>query len=208
MFTGIVQGIAFIHAIQTGEDFKTFTIQFPTDSLHALQKGASIAINGTCLTVTQAEIDKSLATFDVIQETLSVTNLDTLQQGDKVNFERAAKFGDEIGGHLMSGHIHAAIKISRIITSKDNHSIYFETPLALQRYLFPKGFAGLNGCSLTLGEVNNKEFSVHLIPETLDMTTFKNSTEGERVNLEIDSQTQSIVDTVTRVMEKEKAFNK
>jgi riboflavin synthase len=141
MFTGIVQGIARIQSIITGEDFKKFTIQFPNDSLHALKKGASIALNGTCLTVTQSDLDNSIATFDVIQETLSVTNLDTLHIGDQVNFERAAKFGDEIGGHLMSGHIHAAIKISRVITSKDNHSIYFETPLAYQRYLFTKGYA-------------------------------------------------------------------
>jgi len=200
MFTGIVQGIASIQSIQTGTDFKTFTIQFPEESLLAIKKGASIAINGTCLTVTEADIKNNIATFDVIQETLSVTNLDTLHTDDKVNFERAAKFGDEIGGHLMSGHIHAATKISRVIQSKDNYSIYFETPDEYQRYLFPKGFAGLNGCSLTLGEVNNKEFSVHLIPETLEMTTFKNCSVGELVNLEIDSQTQSIVDTVIHVL--------
>ena len=128
----------------------------------------------------------------------------TLNKGDEVNFERAAKFGDEIGGHLMSGHIHTTVKISRVIQSKDNQSIYFETPHEYQHYLFSKGFAGLNGCSLTLGEVNDNEFSVHLIPETLEMTTFKDSAEGELVNLEIDSQTQSIVDTVTRVLEKQK----
>jgi len=203
MFTGIVQGIASIQSIQTAKDFKTFTIQFPKDSLLALKKGASIAINGTCLTVTQADINNSKATFDVIQETLSVTNLDTLNKNDKVNFERAAKFGDEIGGHVMSGHIHTTVKIRRVIQSEDNQSIYLETPNEYQHYLFPKGFAGLNGCSLTLGEVNNNEFSVHLIPETLEMTTFKDSAEGELVNLEIDSQTQSIVDTVTRVLEKE-----
>lgn len=204
MFTGIVQGIASIQSIQMGKDFKTFTIQFPKDSLLALKKGASIAINGTCLTVTQADIDHSKAIFDVIQETLSVTNLDVLHTNNKVNFERAAKIGDEIGGHLMSGHIHTAVKISRVIQSEDNHSIYFETPNEYQHYLFPKGFAGLNGCSLTLGEVNNNEFSVHLIPETLEMTTFKDSVAGELVNLEIDSQTQSIVDTVARVLEEQK----
>jgi riboflavin synthase len=204
MFTGIVQGIARIQSIDTGKDFKTFTIQFPEKSLIALKKGASIAINGTCLTATQADISKSVAKFDVIQETLSVTTLDRLQQDDQVNFERAAKFGDEIGGHLMSGHIHATVRVNRVVTSKDNHSIYFETPPKYQRYLFTKGFAGLNGCSLTLGEVNNKEFSVHLIPETLGMTTFKKITEGNYVNLEIDSQTQSIVDTVSRILEEQK----
>jgi riboflavin synthase len=207
MFTGIVQGIARIQSIDTGENFKTFTIQFPDKSLIELKKGASIAINGTCLTATEADINKSTAKFDVIQETLSVTNLDSLRLEDQVNFERAAKFGDEIGGHLMSGHIHTTVKIIRVIKSKDNHSIYFETPIKYQHYLFQKGFAGLNGCSLTLGDVNNKEFSVHLIPETLDMTTFKMNTKGDYINLEIDSQTQSIVDTVKRIQEEQKKCN-
>jgi len=200
MFTGIVQGIANIQSIHTGKNFKTLTINFPNDSLTELKKGASIAINGTCLTVTQHEIENNLARFDVIQETLNVTNLGTLKTNDSVNFERAAKFGDEIGGHLMSGHIHITAKIKRIIRSEDNCSIYFETPNEFQRYLLPKGFAGLNGCSLTLGDVNEETFSVHLIPETLSMTTFGTCIEGELINLEVDSQTQSIVDTVTRVL--------
>jgi riboflavin synthase len=165
-----------------------------------ITKGASVAINGTCLTITNADIPNSLATFDVIDETLAVTNLSKLEIGDKVNFERAAKFGDEIGGHLMSGHIHTTTKISRVIRNKDNYSIYFNMPLDYQKYLFPKGFVGLNGCSLTLVEVNKKEFSVHLIPETLEMTTFKTKEIDELVNLEIDSHTQAIVDTVARVL--------
>ena len=202
MFTGIVQGIAHIASIETGENFKTLTIKFPTGTLNHLKKGASIAINGTCLTVTHFENGKSVVSFDVIKETLTVTNLITLIEGDAVNFERAAKFGDEIGGHLMSGHIHTTVKIKSIIRSEDNCSIYFETPNNYKQYLLPKGFVGLNGCSLTLGEVNTNEFSVHLIPETLTMTTFGTCAEGAYVNLEIDSQTQSIIDTVARILSK------
>lgn len=205
MFTGIVQGTAKIQTIKSGDDFKTFTIEFPSSSLAALNKGASIAINGTCLTVTKFDTNLDLATFDVIQETLAATNLNTLETGNEVNFERAAKFGDEIGGHLMSGHIHTSVEVVRIVTSTNNHSIYFKTPEPLQKYLLPKGFVGLNGCSLTLGTVSNSEFSVHLIPETLEMTTFKNISTGDLVNLEIDSQTQSIVDTVTRVLKQERS---
>ena len=204
MFTGIVQGIANIQTIHTGNNFKTLTIKFPKNGLTNIQKGASIAINGTCLTVTHHDAENNLASFDVIQESLSVTNLGTLKANDNVNFERAAKFGDEIGGHLMSGHIHICTKIKRITRTEDNCSIYLETPDEFKRYLLPKGFAGLNGCSLTLGEVNDETFSVHLIPETLSMTTFGQCTEGELINLEVDSQTQSIVDTVTRVLKETK----
>ena len=207
MFTGIVQGIATVQTINTRKNFKTYSIQFPQDSLLAITKGASIAINGTCLTITQADISNSLATFDVIEETLAVTNLSQLSVGDKVNFERAAKFGDEIGGHLMSGHIHTTAIISRITQTQDNYSIYFKTPSEFKKYLFPKGFVGLNGCSLTLGEVNSDEFSVHLIPETLEMTTFKLKNLGEPVNLEIDSHTQSIVDTVVQVLKEQKELS-
>lgn len=202
MFTGIVQGIAHIASIETGRDFKTLTIKFPTGALNNLKKGASVAINGTCLTVTHFEHEKNEASFDVIKETLTVTNLQTLKIDDAVNFERAAKFSDEIGGHLMSGHIHTAVKIKSIIQNEDNCSIYFETPNNYKQYLLPKGFVGLNGCSLTLGEVNTNEFSVHLIPETLSMTTFGTCTEGTYINLEIDSQTQSIIDTVARILSK------
>ena len=205
MFTGIVQGLAKIQTIKTGKDFKSLIIQFPSKHLVDLKKGASIAINGTCLTVTNSTHDT--AQFDVIQETLSVTNLNTLQPDDIVNFERAAKFGDEIGGHLMSGHIHETVTIKHIRKSEDNHTIYFETPQSFQHYLFPKGFAGLNGCSLTLGEVNQEEFCVHLIPETLRMTTFNNSKVGDKINLEIDSHTQSIVDTVNRIMTQQAQTN-
>ena len=102
----------------------------------------------------------------------------------------------------MSGHIHTTVKIKSIIRSEDNCSIYFETPNNYKQYLLPKGFVGLNGCSLTLGEVNTNEFSVHLIPETLTMTTFGTCGEGTYVNLEIDSQTQSIIDTVARILSK------
>ena len=200
MFTGIVQGMASIEAIHSAKDFKTLTIKFPENSLLKLKTGASIAINGTCLTVREFNLNTHTASFDVIQETLAITNLNDLKSFDKVNFERAAKIGDEIGGHLMSGHIHASIKIKRIKKTTDNISIFFETPNEFQKFLLPKGFAGLNGCSLTLGDISSDEFSVHLIPETLEMTTFGASLEGDWVNLEIDSQTQSIVNTVERIL--------
>ena len=133
-------------------------------------------------------------------ETLAKTNLDTLQPGDKVNIERAARFGDEIGGHSMSGHITATAEISRIEANGLNRTVWFRLPENLKDYVFPKGFIGLDGCSLTIGTVSDNEFNVHLIPETLSRTLFGSRQAGERVNVEIDPQTQVIVDTVARIL--------
>ena len=108
MFTGIVQGKARIKSIQRKDDFMQLQVQLPKDACDNIQLGASIALNGTCLTVTAFEND--LVNFDLIMETLKVTNLGNLQVGDNVNFERAAKFGDEIGGHVLSGHVHQQVK--------------------------------------------------------------------------------------------------
>lgn len=204
MFTGIVQGIAIISEITGSDSLKTLLISFPEDALRKVSKGASIAINGTCLTVTSFDQDKNIASFDVMLETLKLTNLATLAPGSKVNFERAASIGDEIGGHLMSGHIHSSVEILDVAASNEAYSITFKTPSKLGKYLLSKGFVGLNGCSLTIGEASVDTFNVHLIPETLAVTTFGDLKPGDKVNLEIDPQTQTIVDTVERVMETKK----
>ena len=201
MFTGIVQGVAQVADIRGDHDLKTFAIQFPKGSLDSVSRGASIAINGVCLTVTEFDSQSDIASFDVMFETLDKTNLGELTQGDNVNFERAARIGDEIGGHLMSGHICRCITVTRVEQSGPRHSVYFNTPEAYRDYLLPKGFVGLNGCSLTIGDKVDDEFCVHLIPETLAATTFGALSEGDTVNLEVDPQTQAIVDTVKRYMQ-------
>ncbi|SRR5690554_396224 len=197
MFTGIVQGVAHIRQIERKTGLFTFLIEFPPGATENLQIGASVAINGTCLTVTR--VDGLTASFDVMQETLRVTNLGTLNEGDAVNFERAARFGDEIGGHLLSGHVHALARLVRIEQPENNTTLTFEVPEDLCKYIFPKGYIGLNGASLTIGEVKERQFQVHLIPETLRMTTFGQLREGDLVNLEVDTQTQTIVDTLERM---------
>lgn len=114
--------------------------------------------------------------------------------------ERAAKFGDEIGGHLLSGHIFGMAQIDKIDLSSNNCAIFFKCAPEWTQYLFPKGYVALNGVSLTLVDVDPKGlFSVHLIPETLKRTTFGSSRSGDWVNLEFDSQTQAIVDTLHRM---------
>lgn len=204
MFTGIVQGQAILSEKNGDEKLSRLTFRFPRSSLNQIQEGASIAINGTCLTVTTFNEKESIACFDAIQETLRLTNLGSLNIGDSANFERAAKFGDEIGGHLMSGHIHSTVEVVNIKKSAENCSLYFKLSPQLKPYLLNKGFVGLNGCSLTIGEVTDEYFNVHLIPETLKITNFDQLTIGDKVNLELDSQTQAIVDTVERVLQQKR----
>ena len=204
MFTGIVQGTGkIIHIHQPSADFRSHTVALPEHMVHNLQIGASIAHNGCCLTITQ--INGNQATFDLMAETLAKTNLGSLKTGDSVNLERAARFGDEIGGHPMSGHIIATTPISRIEHSAHNRTLYFRLPPQLAAYILPKGFIGLDGCSLTIGDVTAHEFSVHLIPETLQRTLFGSRKVGDSINIEIDAQTQAIVDTVERVLAQKKA---
>ena len=199
MFTGIVQGIGRIVSVeQPAADFRTHTVELPEHMAHGLQPGASVAHNGCCLTIT--ETGGRLAKFDLMGETLDKTNLGRLKEGDAVNLERAARFGDEIGGHLMSGHITATTAITRIERSGLNTTVWFSLPAALRPYILPKGFVGLDGCSLTVGQVSDTEFNVHLIPETLQRTLFGTRQEGDEINLEIDPQTQAVVDTVARVL--------
>jgi len=200
MFTGIVQGKAQILQIEGNSMLKTYCVKFPPSTLKALQVGASIALNGICLTVTKFDLKLNTANFDAIKETLSLTNLDDLKTNDFVNFERAARMGDEIGGHIMSGHIHCKTEVIDIKNDNENCTVSFKSPAKFLKYLLPKGFASINGCSLTLGDVNEDFFSVHLIPETLRNTTFGSLNVGDTVNLEIDSQTQTIVNTVERVL--------
>ncbi|GGB37540.1 riboflavin synthase subunit alpha [Oceanisphaera marina] len=198
MFTGIVQGQGTLLNIIDKQDFRTHQVQLPGQLLPGLELGASVAHNGCCLTVTA--IDGQQVSFDLMQETLRVTNLGQLVVGDKVNLERAARFGDEIGGHAMSGHIMAMSALLERQTSETNTTLWFALPENLAKYVFTKGYIGIDGISLTLGAVQSDRFAVHLIPETLARTNLGRIREGAQVNIEIDPQTQAIVDTVERVM--------
>ncbi|HDY7740290.1 TPA: riboflavin synthase subunit alpha [Vibrio vulnificus] len=199
MFTGIVQGTAEVVIIEAKESFQTYTIRLCGEMLSGLAIGASVAHNGCCLTVTKIAGD--LVSFDLMQATLKLTNLGTLRVGDRVNIERAAKFGDEIGGHSMSGHISTTATIDQIIDTPNNRTIWFKLPYDdAMKYILAKGYIGVDGCSLTIGEVEADRFNVHLIPETLNRTLFGQRKVGESVNIEFDPQTQAIVDTVERVL--------
>lgn len=197
MFTGIVQGIAVVEEITATTGLSTFAIRLPDNNTGGITIGASVAINGTCLTVTRQAGNTLL--FDAMQETLSLTTLGKLEPGHTVNFERAARIGDEIGGHLLSGHIHTTAGVVEILRPENNVTIWFEVPDRWADYIFAKGYIAINGASLTIGEVVGSRFNIHLIPETLRATTFGAIEEGMLVNIEIDSQTQTIVDTLARL---------
>lgn len=204
MFTGIVQGTAKIVSIEEKDLFRTHVAELPEELLPGLVLGASVAHNGCCLTVTAIEGNR--VSFDLIKETLRVTNLGDLQEGDIVNIERAAKFSDEIGGHLMSGHIMTTAEICKIIQSENNREVWFKIQDPAQmKYILHKGFVGIDGISLTVGEVTKSKFCVYLIPETLERTTLGAKKLGHRVNIEIDPHTQAIVDTVERVLAQREA---
>lgn len=196
MFTGIVQGMVQVTGHKEQDGLLRLSIDLGAHA-DALTHGASVSIHGVCLTVT--EWQDSVAVFDVIPETLACTTLGELHSGDNVNIERSARIGDEIGGHLVSGHVVCAVSVT---SREENHGetiLRMSVAPEIQPYLFPKGFIALNGCSLTLVDVTPNDFSVHLIPETLSRTTFGAIKEGDHVNVEVDAMTRAVVDTVTRM---------
>ena len=200
MFTGIVQGLGEVTQIQDHGGIRRLQVRLPTGRDQGLETGASVAINGVCLTV--VGWDQHGVDFDVIDETLRLTNLGDLKVGHVLNVERAARFGDEIGGHVLSGHIHGRAQVTEVVETDANLAVWWAVPEALKKYVLPKAYVSLNGCSLTVGDTERDgQLSIHLIPETRELTTFGQVTVGDSLNLEIDSQTQAIVDTVERVLE-------
>ena len=196
MFTGIVQGKGEIVSIESGNEITTFQIRVP--STEGLQIGASISIDGVCLTAT-AFTDK-IVSFDVIPETLEKTTLGQLEQGHYVNVERSLRYGDEVGGHLLSGHIIGRGLVSKSEQVGDGAQYSIIAPPNVRKYLVSKGYVGIDGISLTVGDVSEDHFDLHLIPETLRLTTIGEKQVGDAVNLEIDSTTMMIVETVERMM--------
>ncbi len=206
MFTGIIQSVASLSKISDSNGIRTFHINFEPGFTEGLEIGASVAVDGVCLTVTEIVSPQNVC-FDVIYTSLNITTLSALQTGSKVNVERAAKDGAEIGGHPLSGHIDFKAKIGKVIQNQDNYCLRIELPENWSRYVFSKGYIALNGASLTIAEVNKAElwFEVWLIPETRRMTTFESKCEGDYINVEIERSTQVLVDTVRDVVKEELA---
>jgi riboflavin synthase len=202
MFTGIVQGVATVAAITDRTGLRSFRLEFPAGFATDLAVGASVAVDGVCLTVTALE-GTGAAQFDVMQQSLALTTLATLREGSRVNVERAAKDGAEIGGHPISGHVDFQARLLSIRQPENNHVLRLGVPAPWMRYVFAKGYVAINGASLTVAEADRRAgwFEVWLIPETLRMTTFGDKREGDALNIEIERGTQVVVDTVRDTLE-------
>ena len=198
MFSGIVQGVGKVTKVKNKKGNLSIEIAPPKSFNKGLKKGASISVDGICLTSLDNGINK--LKFDAIEETLLRTNLKNIEKGSIVNLERSIKASSEIGGHLMSGHIHFTGTIKKIITKPNSKDLIVSFPKKYHEFIFEKGYIGINGCSLTLGKVNKNSFNIHLIPETLSVTNLDSLVEGSAINVEIDQNTISIVETVKRTL--------
>jgi riboflavin synthase len=202
MFTGIVSGKGQVQKITKYKDYLSLIIKAPKGFSKNLVKGASVAVNGVCLTVKKGKTD--FLEFDVIEETIQKTNLKNISRLSKVNLERSITAKTEIGGHLVSGHIHGTGEVLKVINKQATKDLQIKIPKSLREYFFYKGYVALNGCSLTIGRVLKTSFYIHLIPETVSVTTFKDIKKGDLINIEVEQATINTVETVKRVMSERK----
>ena len=207
MFTGIVEGKAELSSVKQLDGFTRWVIDLPPMHGENLEIGASVALDGVCLTV--VEIDGRSVSFDLIQETLERSTLCLRKAGDMLNIERALRYGDEVGGHLVSGHVMAVGKIKRIdvleqdINGSKTMDIEIHVPPEVSEYVFEKGYIAIDGISLTVGKTHDSRgFDLHIIPETIRRTTLAGKEVGSTVNVEIESSTQAVVDTVKKMLSK------
>ena len=186
MFTGIVTDIGTIAKItQTGDTRFDVLTAYDTDTIDL---GASISHSGVCLTVIEKGkgTDGDWFAVEASKETLDVTSAGTWQEGTKLNLERALKMGDELGGHIVSGHVDGLVEITAITPEGDSQRYSFKTTPEIMPFIAPKGSVTLDGTSLTVNEVEGLTFGVNLIPHTQEVTTWGLSQVGDIVNLEID----------------------
>lgn len=189
MFTGIITHLGTVESLKTNSK-KDLLLAISTKKIagRKLEIGCSIACNGVCLTLLKKEIKgaKNIFYFQASQETLAKTTLKNWKIGDLINIEFALRFGDELGGHLVSGHVDGIAKITAITAIKDSHKVTFSTAKELAKFIAAKGSITIDGTSLTVNEVKKNYFSVNLIWHTLTNTNFHKAKVGDEVNLEID----------------------
>ncbi len=208
MFTGIIKGKFPIVFIEDKQGLRSFEVELSSelaivpsnDGVEGIKSGMSIAVDGVCLTAVR--FNGNQIGFDVMEETLRKTTLGDLKKNDFVNIERSARMGDEIGGHVMSGHVSTVAEIVEVHESENNKAMTFKVDSIWMKYILSKGFIGLDGASLTVVDAKKNEgtFQVWFIPETLRLTRFGDKKVGDKVNVEIDAMTQAIVETVETIM--------
>tara|TARA_B100000686_G_scaffold132507_1_gene139459 strand:+ start:2239 stop:2844 length:606 start_codon:yes stop_codon:yes gene_type:complete len=197
MYTGIVAGTAPILSIEERDGFRSFTIDL-TGFDDGLEIGASVSLDGVCMTV--VGIESGRVGFDAIEETLERTTLADRSNGDVLNVERSLRLGDELGGHMLSGHVMCTAEILERAEVGEGVDLRISIPDEVRPYILEKGYVAVDGMSLTVGRVDDSGFDLHIIPETLRVTTIGQKEVGGSVNIEVDSQTQAIVDTLSRSM--------
>ena len=198
MYTGIVAGTAPILSVEDEDGVRCFTVDL-TGFDGNLEIGASVALDGVCMTV--VAIDSGKVGFEAIDETLNRTTLAERVMGDFLNVERSLRMGDELGGHLLSGHVMCTAEILDRAEVGEGMDLRVSMPDEARSYVLEKGYVAVDGMSLTVGRVEESGFDLHIIPETIRVTTIGQKSVGDKVNIEVDSQTQTIVDTLSRSME-------
>lgn len=186
MFTGIITDIGTVLELEKRGDLRArIGCAYDVDGIEI---GASIACDGVCLTVVALGTDpQNWFDVEISAESVSKTNIGAWQTGKKLNLERALKLGDELGGHIVSGHVDGVAQITAMVDEGDSTRIRFEAPEALAKFIAPKGSVALNGTSLTVNEVEGTSFGINVIPHTQEVTTWGGVAVGDKVNLEIDT---------------------
>ncbi|MFN3766891.1 MAG: riboflavin synthase subunit alpha [Ectopseudomonas guguanensis] len=200
MYTGLVQEVGSVESVSRGDGFVKISVAASNNFLMGLKLGGSIAVNGVCLSATQVSEDKFWA--DITGVTSIITNLNAIQVNDRVNLERSAVHGSEVGGHLIAGHIDGTANVTKIIQIGESVELLIRVPDTLVNYIFAKGFLAINGASLTVASVEQKlnTIKINLIPETLRQTTFSSLRAGDQVNIEVDATSRVLVDTLERIL--------
>ena len=199
MFSGIVQETGKVIEFVKEKDIYNLSIDCSSELLSDLKKGSSISVNGVCLTV--KDENPEILRFDLVEETIKRTNFQNIKVGNNVNLERSLKMGDEIGGHLVSGHIHGTSKVISFDMRDESWDVEFSVEPFMHDYIIHKGYVAINGCSLTVGEVSKESFMIHLIPETLSITNLFQLQQNSIVNVELDQNTVVIADTVKKYLD-------
>ncbi|MEO3476382.1 riboflavin synthase [Phaeobacter sp. CAU 1743] len=183
MFTGIITDVGTIKALEQEGDLRA-RISTGYDTA-GIDLGASIASDGVCLTV--IELGPDWYDVQISAETVSKTNIGAWAVGKRVNLERALKVGDELGGHIVSGHVDGVAEVVDITDEGDSTRVTLRAPKDLARFIAPKGSVALNGTSLTVNDVSGCDFGINFIPHTKEVTTWGDVKLGDKVNLEIDT---------------------
>lgn len=204
MFTGITRGTRPVVERRSFEGHVDVVVDLGSELGERLELGASVALDGVCLTV--AGLDGPRVLFQIIPETLERSTLGALGVGSVVSVERSYRVGDEIGGHEVAGHVTGTGRIAAIEREGGRFDLRVSVPRDWMKYIFPKGFIAVDGSSLTVGNTYPEgAFDLHLIPETLRLTKFGARAVGDLVNVELDARTVAIVESVERVLEQRQA---